>query len=202
MTKDEIAKQEIIEKAQGLFEQFGLRKTTMDDIASACGKAKSTIYHYFVSKEQVFQSVLDVEVLNLRKEVKAKVEKASSLKDKMSAYLLTFYSGIVSKINLYRIVVLELDKSAFMLNELNIELRKREIDKFMKFEIDYLKDIHEKAYDSGEFCKIPKEDLEFVAEAEVASLMGVLFYVINTKKIEDKERIERMVNMRVDQVYS
>jgi len=33
MAKDEIVKQDIIERAQVLFQQFGLKKTTMDKIA-------------------------------------------------------------------------------------------------------------------------------------------------------------------------
>jgi len=40
--KDEIVKNEILFQAQKLFQQYGLKKTTMDDIALACGKAKST----------------------------------------------------------------------------------------------------------------------------------------------------------------
>ncbi len=42
ISKDEIVKGEIVTKAQKLFQQFGLKKTTMDEIAEASGKAKST----------------------------------------------------------------------------------------------------------------------------------------------------------------
>ena len=40
-------KDEILEEAQKLFRQFGLKKTTMDEIATACGKAKSMLQIVF-----------------------------------------------------------------------------------------------------------------------------------------------------------
>ena len=43
--KGDRVREEILVQAQILFQQYGLKKTTMDEIAAACGKAKSTLYH-------------------------------------------------------------------------------------------------------------------------------------------------------------
>ena len=43
MDKEEIIVSEIIESAKKLFQQYGLRKTTMEDIAKSTGKGKSTL---------------------------------------------------------------------------------------------------------------------------------------------------------------
>jgi AcrR family transcriptional regulator len=52
MVKEEIFKEDIIREAQKLFQTYGLKKTTMEDIAKALGKGKSTLYYYYQSKEQ------------------------------------------------------------------------------------------------------------------------------------------------------
>jgi len=56
--KDDHIREEILEEAQKLFRQFGLKKTTMEDIAKAMGKGKSTLYYYFCSKEDIFDAVI------------------------------------------------------------------------------------------------------------------------------------------------
>ena len=54
-------KNRIIEVAQDIFKKYGFRKSTMDEIAEAAGKGKSTLYHYFKSKEEVFAAVIEKE---------------------------------------------------------------------------------------------------------------------------------------------
>ena len=49
--KDELIVQDIINGAKKLVQQYGLKKTTMEDIAKAAGKSKSTLYYYFKDKE-------------------------------------------------------------------------------------------------------------------------------------------------------
>ena len=58
---------QIVEKAQALFARFGFRKTTMDEIAQAAHKGKSTIYHYFQNKEEIFRAVVEKEANELKK---------------------------------------------------------------------------------------------------------------------------------------
>lgn len=50
-------KEKILEAAQQLFNRFGLRKTTIDDIAKEADIGKGTIYLYFSNKEEIFLTV-------------------------------------------------------------------------------------------------------------------------------------------------
>ena len=47
---------QLIETALSQFLQYGYRKTTLDDIAEAAGLQKSSLYHYFTNKEDLFQA--------------------------------------------------------------------------------------------------------------------------------------------------
>ncbi|MGK5551065.1 TetR/AcrR family transcriptional regulator [Actinomadura kijaniata] len=48
----------ILDAALGLFENFGLRKTTMDDVARASGLGRATVYRRFPSKAELVSGVL------------------------------------------------------------------------------------------------------------------------------------------------
>jgi AcrR family transcriptional regulator len=41
-----------------IFQQYGLNKFTMDDIAAELGISKATLYHYFSSKDEIISSIL------------------------------------------------------------------------------------------------------------------------------------------------
>lgn len=63
MNKKEI----IIEKARELFQQYGYKKVSMDEIANKANVTKKTIYSYFKDKEELFKHFIQEE-LNLIKE--------------------------------------------------------------------------------------------------------------------------------------
>lgn len=64
--KDQV-RNNIIRAAGTIFSKFGFRKTTMDEIARAAGKGKSSIYYYFSSKEEIFEAVVVKEARTLKK---------------------------------------------------------------------------------------------------------------------------------------
>jgi hypothetical protein len=84
--KEDIILQEIIHGARALFEKFGLKKTTMEDIAKEVGKGKSSLYYYFPSKYEIFEAVIDQEMSELFELVQRAVDKAPTAKEKLKAY--------------------------------------------------------------------------------------------------------------------
>lgn len=51
-------REEIISKAMEVFLQQGYHKTSMQDLANACGLEKGSFYHYFKSKQDLMKEVL------------------------------------------------------------------------------------------------------------------------------------------------
>ncbi len=58
MPVKKVTKPVIIREALKLFRTQGYHRTTMADIGNACGLLKGSIYHYFISKEDLMRSVL------------------------------------------------------------------------------------------------------------------------------------------------
>lgn len=89
MTKRSHFKQKIIATSGKIFNSLGFKKTTMDDIALAIKKRKSSIYYYFKSKEEIFQSVVLQEAKVFRRTIITAVDKENNPKDKLKAFIIT-----------------------------------------------------------------------------------------------------------------
>lgn len=55
---DDEVRQRILDTALQLFTDYGLRRTTMEDVASRCGIGRATLYRRFRDKDQLFQAVI------------------------------------------------------------------------------------------------------------------------------------------------
>lgn len=105
MEKDEIIVQEIINGAKKLMQQYGLKKTTMEDIAKAAGKSKSTLYYYFKDKEEIFDRVINLEMDEFFQTVKTAVYKQSNEVNMLKTYIVTKVKTLRDKANLYSFAI-------------------------------------------------------------------------------------------------
>lgn len=78
----------IIENAREVFKSFGYKKSTMNDIAEASGKAKSSVYYYFKSKDEVYDSVIFSESKKYREQVLKTIKELESPKMQLKSYIL------------------------------------------------------------------------------------------------------------------
>lgn len=62
-------REQIIEAARKLFNKYGFKKVSMDEIARSAGVTKKTVYTYFSSKEELFNYFVQEELNNMKKVV-------------------------------------------------------------------------------------------------------------------------------------
>jgi AcrR family transcriptional regulator len=86
LQRDEIVVRDIIDTARVLFKKSGFKKTTMGDIARSLGKAKSSLYYYYPSKEDIFEAVLHSEMDELLKQIHQSIRHAATSKEKLTIY--------------------------------------------------------------------------------------------------------------------
>ena len=179
--KEDAIKEEILKQAQNLFQQYGLKKTTMDEIASASKKAKSTLYHYFENKVEVFNAVIERELISIRKIVLSKVNSTIETKDKIITYFISFYNESMRRLNIYRIIKQEL---------LDVSLAKLQFKKLFDYEKSFLARILEDAYDTSDFNVVSKNDIPWFSEIVVAAFFGIVLYSIETDEGIDQQKLE------------
>ncbi len=96
--KDPI-REEILLGARDLFERFGFKKTTMEDIARQIGKSKSALYYYYKTKEEIFEGVILNEIETTHNMVAEAVKKEESAANKFRRLFTSLLEGVKQKAN-------------------------------------------------------------------------------------------------------
>lgn len=58
------AKERILQKSHELFNRYGIRSVSMDDIATQLGMSKKTLYQYYTDKDELVSAVIEAEMQN------------------------------------------------------------------------------------------------------------------------------------------
>jgi len=77
----------LLQKGQEYFIRYGLKKTSIDDIARAVGIAKGSFYRFFESKEALFMAVHEASEEKLRTDLMRKLEEIKEPVDKLRFFL-------------------------------------------------------------------------------------------------------------------
>lgn len=59
MSKSDNKEEQIISLAERLFQQFGIRRVTMDEVAKSMAMSKKTLYKFFLGKEHLIRRMID-----------------------------------------------------------------------------------------------------------------------------------------------
>jgi len=78
---------QIVDVARKIFTRYGFKKTTMEEIAAASRKGKSSIYYYFPGKEEIFKAVVEKEAGELRVQLDKTIQLDASPLEKLKAYI-------------------------------------------------------------------------------------------------------------------
>ena len=98
-------KEQIITGAREIFARYGYKKTTMDDIAASIYKAKSSIYHYFNSKEDIFKAVIDREGAHIFQATQEAVLKESTPVAKFITHFTVAHRTVKETTNYFRLLM-------------------------------------------------------------------------------------------------
>ncbi len=177
MVKQENIREIIINVARNIFAKFGFRKTTMEEIAQAARKGKSSIYHHFNSKEDIFNAVVEKETSALHLALKEAVNASITPEDKLKAYIQTRMDTIGNLANLYSALTDEyLDHLSFI---------ERIRSNFDNKEINMIKEILVEGVNKDNFVV---EDFEITAFGIITALKGLEYPIFIKKEYVDFER--------------
>lgn len=93
------ARDRIAASARNCFERYGVRKTTIDDIASDAGISRGSVYRYFANKEDVLRYVSAGEISRVNQEIRKRLPKAQDYQELLTEALLL--ATVVGRDNKY-----------------------------------------------------------------------------------------------------
>ena len=167
-------KESILNASKHLFSQFGLRKTSIGDIAREARVAKGTIYKYFPSKEAIFREVVQIESEGFVGEMREAVRSSNGVGAKMRAFLITKVTKIREAVNFYRV-------TREMASELwpHVEGAR---EHYLAREKDIISEILSEGVERGE---ISVSSIDLASSAIVMSLKGLELQWILESSLED-----------------
>jgi AcrR family transcriptional regulator len=167
--KDELIKAAIIEAARRVFQKWGLKKSTMEDIAEEAGKGKSTLYYYFKSKEEIFDIVLRGETDRILANAKAAVEHEPETKEKLKKYIISTLTEMRKNANVYSIVRGEIKGNKLLIEKLKKELIVREES--------FVRGLFRDGIRTNELKFINPDEIDIAAKAFVGILAALDLYL-------------------------
>jgi len=185
MTNDNEQKERILSAAKNLFSRFGLEKTTMEDIAKAAGKGKSSLYYYFKSKEEVYAEVIRKEIAGLKTTIRKAIEEEDDPCNKLTRFVGTRLNYLNEKADQYTTIRDEYLKHYQFIQKLTAD--------YSDWEMSTIKDIIEYGRDRGLFLIT---DSETISRAIFFALKGLEYpWTTNLTRIELEKNVYVLVDI-------
>lgn len=157
-------KRKIFETSMKLFAEKGYDATSVEDITSAVGVAKGTLYYHFSSKEEIFNFLIEEGVKLLQNSVDIKTEKLDNYIDKIKAIVLIEIKIVIKYEDFITILLSQL----YGKDAINQKCQKHVFEY-----IDKIEKIVEEGMEKGE---IKKGDPKVIASEIYALIASTLVY--------------------------
>lgn len=181
----DIQREKIIEVAAELFAKFGYKKTSLEDIANAMHKTKTSIYYYFKNKESVFEAVIKKEADLLTQTIFLALQQTTTPQEMLRAYIHSRMEALNKVSLLYNSMKSEL------LDHLSFMDKIRE--EYLLEEVNLVKSILQDGVEKGIF---DIKNLDLTSITIVTALKGLeipLFLRIDTS--DTFEKIDNLIDI-------
>jgi AcrR family transcriptional regulator len=84
--QDDMIQQEILKAAIRLYQKFGPNGFTMDDLAAAAGRSRTSLYYYYKNRDEIYQAVMDKIARDMAAGISQAVYAVETLRDKIYAF--------------------------------------------------------------------------------------------------------------------
>jgi AcrR family transcriptional regulator len=168
--KEDIIHEQILQAAKQLFQKHGFRKVTMDDVAKAIGKGRSSLYYYYKSKEEILDAVMGVEIMEMLTAIALAVNKVPTTEQKIYAFCVTKLQVLREKRVFYNAIDAGMDASEMSsFNKAKHAFHRR----IMKQESALLRQILSYGIASGELRAINEKDQDVLIFVLLSSVHGL-----------------------------
>ncbi len=86
---DDAVQEEILRVALKLYKKHGPGNVTMDDVANASGRSRTSLYYYYKNRDEIFQAVMEKIAHDVAVEIRNAVTNADTLEDKIYVFCST-----------------------------------------------------------------------------------------------------------------
>ncbi len=161
MTKEELVKKQLVDHSKEVFKQHGYAAVTMDHIAKASGKGRSTLYYYFKNKHDVFEAFVTAEYTDMITTAAASVSPHQTITDNLYKYTESKLTSLIHKTETYTLLLSDIKHNEDILNKTLVKIRDKDIA--------LVKQCLHWAMEKKEIKPISEDDIDFLALALVTA---------------------------------
>jgi len=176
----------IVDVARKIFTRYGFRKTTMEEIAAATQKGKSSIYYYFKSKEEIFRAVVEREAEEIKTELDRTIQKDGSPIDRLKTYILFRLHHVRSVKNFYA----ALNEEYLSHMDFILEIRRQ----FDLEERQIVKNILEEGIQNGTF-QVVSSEIGAIAIATMMKGLELPLLLSDEHKTDREELLDDLIRV-------
>jgi AcrR family transcriptional regulator len=176
--------EQILQAAKQLFAVHGFARVTMDDVAKAVGKGRSSLYYYYKNRDEILDAVVHMEINETLSAVEKAVDRAGTAEAKFAAYCKAKLRIAKEKGSFLNVLEAGMDAEALThFNKTKVGLR----ELIMKRESVLLTRIVQEGIKHRELAPIEKskmDNLIFVLLSSVLGLKRTMHIERHTRDIE------------------
>jgi len=179
-------RQSLLEAASNIFSHYGYNKTTVDDIAKAARKGKSTFYYYYKSKEEIFQDVIEKEAQIFKLKLIESISIEGNPIEKIKRYILTRLHTFKDLVNFYKALKHE--------NQDHFNFIERTREKYDNEQVNIVKMILIEGINKN---IIEINDIDLAAQSLAVILKGLEYNLVFslTDVVIEEEKIDKILSM-------
>ncbi|MDB4901013.1 MAG: transcriptional regulator, TetR family [Mucilaginibacter sp.] len=182
--KEDVIQEQILQAAKRLFQAHGLHKVTMDDVAKAIGKGRSSLYYYYKSKDEIFDAVMDIEFKEMLNAIAQAINQESTVEQKINAFCVTKLKVLREKRAFYN--TLDAGMDADEMSHFN-KTKVIHHNLIMKQEGALLEQILTGGIEKGELHAMNQKDLDMLIFVLLSSLHGLKREMVMANNFEEIE---------------
>lgn len=170
LSQEEILKSQILQTAQELYQRYGIKKVTMDDVAKAVGKTRSALYYYFKNRDELFEAVMISLVDEVKGELEKMIYKEKTLDSRVQTFCLAKVKGFKKTRNFITAIEARMDnEERSKYSDIIWEIHQR----MMRSETALLKKVIQEAATAGEIKEPNSEIVDTLLFVLLSSIRGI-----------------------------
>jgi AcrR family transcriptional regulator len=191
--RERLAKRQgILKAARQVFAAKGLHAATLDEIAEKAEFAKGTLYGYFESKDDLFVSMLEEEIVHLQDSLTAVISRGLPPTDTLAQLVKAMMQTFAQNMDLMRL--LSQERSALTTCK-GDQIEKRFLPRFHKLNL-LVSSLVRRGIDQGAFQKV---DPDRTATAIFNLCHGsAMSSFLNRKKVDNPEDVKFITGLLLD----
>ena len=183
-SRKEIIRRNLVNKGREYFIKYGLKKTSVDELAKATGISKGSFYTFFNSKEALFLVIHEESESKLQEELIQKFELIKDPYERLRAFFKSSFQ-IIEEDPLLRLVF-----NSKEMESLSWFMSSEEYEEHFHRDISFLSDLIKHWQEQGIIRKV---------DVTAASYMiASVYYIILQKESMGEETYKKVTDMLVD----